>query len=222
VWLGFFSTEIQRLPRSGMWMVWVKKIFGMILLGMPLYFLNAVMPPHWNQVLTPAYLVLSGVLLGFVFSGKGVMPGFKKFQIAFGIFLIAMGLLVYRAWPQPVELNFAAYQDSLIQQAKKEGKPVFIDFSANWCLPCKELEIKTFPDIRVREELKNWVLLKADLTQYSSGPVEELKKHYGIQGVPTLIFLGADGNERKDLRAVGFITSDEMIAKLQKAAAKAQ
>ncbi len=222
VWLGFFSTEIQRLPRSGMWMVWVKKIFGMILLGMPLYFLNAVMPPHWNHVLTPVYLILSGILLGFVFSGKGVMPGFKKFQIAFGVFLIAMGLLVYRAWPQPVELNFAAYQDSLIQQAKKEGKPVFIDFSANWCLPCKELEIKTFPDARVREELKPWVLLKADLTQYSSGPVEELKKHYGIQGVPTLIFLGADGNERKDLRAVGFITPDEMIAKLQKAEAKAQ
>ncbi len=222
VWLGFFSTEIQRLPRSGLWMVWVKKIFGMILLGMPLYFLNAVMPPHWNRVLTPVYLMLSGILLGFVFSGKGVMPGFKKFQIAFGVFLIAMGLLVYRAWPQPVELAFVPYQDSLIQQAKKEGKPVFIDFSANWCLPCKELEIKTFPDTRVREELKNWVLLKADLTQYSSGPVEELKKIYGIQGVPTLIFLGADGNERQDLRAVGFITPDELMSKLQKAVMKAQ
>ncbi|HTA76148.1 MAG TPA: cytochrome c biogenesis protein CcdA [bacterium] len=222
VWLGFFSTEIQRLPRSGMWMVWVKKIFGMILLGMPLYFLNAVMPPHWNHVLTPAYLVLSGILLGFVFSGKGVMPGFKKFQIAFGVFLIAMGLLVYRAWPQPVELAFVPYQEALIQQARKDGKPVFIDFSANWCLPCKELEIKTFPDIRVREELKNWVLLKADLTQYSSGPVEELKKAYGIQGVPTLIFLGADGQERKNLRAVGFITPDEMMAKLQQTVRKDQ
>jgi len=220
VWLGFFSNEIQRLPKSGMWMVWVKKIFGLILLGMPLYFLNPLMPHGLNHILTPAYLVLSGVLLGVVFSGKGVMPGFKKFQIVFGIFLIAMGVMVYRVWPQPVELSFVSYQKSLVQEAQKEGKPVFIDFTATWCLPCKELEIKTFSDSRVRESLKNWVLLKADMTQFSSGPVEELKKTYGIQGVPTLIFLSGDGQERKDLRAIGFITSDEMLDKIKQAASK--
>ena len=71
IWLGFFSNEIQRLPRSGMWMVWVKKIFGMILLGMPLYFLNPMMPKGLNAVLVPCDLALCGVLLGFVFSGKG-------------------------------------------------------------------------------------------------------------------------------------------------------
>ena len=133
VWLGFFSNEIQRLPKSGMWMVWVKKIFGMILLGMPLYFLNPLMPEHLDHVLTPVYLILAGVLLGLVFSGKGVMPGFKKFQVGFGVFLIVMGLLVYRNWPQPVKLSFAGYQDSLIQQAQREKKPVFIDFTAAWC-----------------------------------------------------------------------------------------
>jgi thiol:disulfide interchange protein DsbD len=220
VWLGFFSNEIQRLPRSGMWMVWVKKIFGMILLGMPLYFLNPLMPPHLNHILVPAYLMLAGALLGFVFSGNGVLPGFKKFQVVFGVFLIAMGLLIYRAWPQPVELSFASYQDPLIQKARQEGKPVFIDFTATWCLPCKELEIKTFSDSRVREGLQNWVLLKADMTQFSSGPVEQLKKVYGIQGVPTLIFLSGDGQERKDLRAIGFITPEEMLDKIKQVSNK--
>jgi thiol:disulfide interchange protein DsbD len=216
VWLGFFSNEIQRLPKSGMWMVWVKKIFGLILLGMPLYFLNPLMPPNWNHILTPIYLVLAGLLLGLVFFGKGVAPGFKKVQVVFGVLLVALGVMVYRLWPQPQELPFESYQTTLVEQAQKEGKPVFIDFTANWCLPCKELEIKTFSDSRVRDALKSWVLLKVDMTQYSSDPVEALKKTFGIQGVPTLIFLGGDGQEREGLRAVGFITSEEMLRKIKR------
>ncbi len=214
IWLGFFSTELQRLPKSGMWMVWVKKVFGLILFGMPLYFLNALMPKDLNHYLVPAYLAVCGLLLGWVFSGNGVTPGFKKFQHAFGAGVLALGAAVLMAWPQPVELPFAAYDAGLLQKARQEGKPVFIDFSANWCLPCKELEIKTFSAPEAHQAFQKWVLLKADLTQYSSGPVEELKKTYGIQGVPTLIFIGPDGQERKDLRAVGFIPTSELLQKI--------
>ncbi len=214
IWLGFFSGEIQRLPRSGMWMVWVKKIFGLILLGMPLYFLNPLMPENLNHWLTPGYILLAGILLGFVFSGQGVAEGFKKFQIGFGVFFIALALFVHHSWPQPVKLSFQPYQSALVEQAKKDGKPVFVDFTAVWCLPCKELEIKTFSDPKVREALQNWVILKADLTQYTSGPIEELKKTYGIQGVPTLVFLDSKGQERKDLRGIGFITPEQMLEKL--------
>ncbi len=215
IWLGFFSNEIQKLPRSGMWMVWVKKVFGLILFGMPLYFLNPLLPKDMSHYLTSSYILICGVLLGWVFSGKGVTPAFRKFQNAFGVFLVLLGILVFKAWPQPVELPFAAYDAQLLHTAQKEGEPVLIDFSANWCLPCKELEIKTFSDPKVHEAFKKWVLLKADLTQYSSGPVEELKKTYGIQGVPTLVFIGANGQEKKNLRAIGFISTDEMLQKIQ-------
>lgn len=214
VWLGFFSNEIQNLPRSGMWMVWVKKIFGMILLGMPLYFLNPILPKDLNHILVPGYLMVCGVLLGFVFSGQGVTAGFKGFQRVFGAGLLALGLVVFQAWPKPVELPFVPYDPGLLAQAQKDGKPVFIDFSANWCLPCKELEIKTFSDPRVHSALKDFVLLKADLTEFSSGPVEELKKTYGIMGVPTLIFLGPDGKEIKKLRIVGFESADDLLKAL--------
>jgi len=217
VWLGFFSSEIQRLPKSGMWMVWVKKIFGMVLLGMPLYFLNPLLPKGLNHFAVPGYLLVCGALLGWVFSGKGVTAGFKLFQHSFGVTLVVLGLLVYGAWPQPVELPFKNYDPALLQAAQKAGKPVFVDFSASWCLPCKELEIKTFSDPKVHEALKGWVLLKADLTQYSSAPVEELKKTYGIMGVPTLVFVGTDGQERKDIRAVGFVTSREFLQKISQA-----
>ncbi len=214
LWLGFFSSNLQKLPRSGMWMVWVKKVFGLVLFGMPLYFLNPLMPKDFNQIAVPIYLLICGVLLGWFFSGAGVTPGFKKFQHAFGILLILAGVLVYKAWPQAVELPFQGYDSALLQQAQKEKKPVFIDFTASWCLPCKELEVKTFSDPKVHEALKNWVLLKADLSQYSSGPVEELKKTYGIMGVPTLVFVGMEGQEKKNLRAVGFISAEELLQKI--------
>jgi thiol:disulfide interchange protein DsbD len=218
VWLGFFSNEIQRLPKSGMWMVWVKKIFGLVLLGMPFYFLNPLLPKDLGRYAVPGYILLCGFLLGWVFSGKGVTPGFKKFQHAFGIALLILGLGVFKLWPQPVELPFHPYDQALLQQAQKQGKPVFIDFSANWCLPCKELEIKTFSDPRVHQAFTDWLLLKADLTQYSSGPVEDLKKTYSIMGVPTLIFVGANGLEKKELRTVGFLDADEILQKIAKAA----
>lgn len=218
VWLGFFSNEIQRLPRSGMWMVWVKKIFGVILFGMPLYFLNPLLPKGLNPILVPGYLAVCGLLLGWVFSGVGVTAGFKNFQRIFGLALVILAAVVFKAWPQAVELPFVPYDAALLQEAQKNGKPVFIDFSANWCLPCKELELKTFSDPKVHAAFKDWVLLKADLTQYSSGPAEELRKTYGIMGVPTLVFVGSDGMERKDLRAVGFLKTDELLQKTSLAA----
>ena len=225
LWLGFFSSNLQNLPRSGLWMVWVKKVFGLILLGMPLYFLNPLMPKDFNHLAVPAYLIFCGVLLGWIFTENksGIYwfyslfqrkDYFKKFQHAFGLFLVLTGLLVYRAWPQPVELPFQPYSSVLLQAAQKEKEPVFIDFSASWCLPCKELEVRTFSDPRVHEAFRGWVLLKADLSEYSSEPVEAIKKTYGIMGVPTLVFVGADGLERRDSRVVGFVSVEELLQKI--------
>jgi thioredoxin:protein disulfide reductase len=215
LWLGFFSTEIQRLPRSGMWMVWVKKIFGLILLGMPFYFLNPILPKDLCRYGVPLYILVCGILLGWVFSGNGVTAGFKRFQHVFGVVLVLFGLFVFKAWPKPVEFAFLNYSAQALEEARRDHRPVFIDFTASWCLPCKELEIKTFPDPNVRQALKDWVLLRADMTEYTSGPVEELKKAYSIMGVPTLVFLGADGQERKDLRTTGFITPRDLLRKIE-------
>ena len=102
-------------------------------------------------------------------------------------------------------------------EAVGAGRPVVIDFSAEWCLPCLELEGKTFSDPRVRAALGERALLKADMTKLGSPESVALSERYGILGVPTIIFLDAQGKERQDLRLVGFENADRFLERLAKA-----
>jgi thiol:disulfide interchange protein DsbD len=97
------------------------------------------------------------------------------------------------------------------------GRAAVIDFSADWCLPCLELERKTFADPRVRKEFGDRVLLKADLTKIASPESVALSEKYAILGVPTIIFLDAAGTERTDLRLVGFESPEKFLERLAKA-----
>jgi len=212
--LGFFSGEIQRLPKSGLWMVWVKKVFGFILLGMPLYFLYAYLPEAEAHWFVAAYITLVGILLGFVFSGKGVPRGFEIFQKAFGTAILLGGLALFALWPQPVRLPFEPYSPERMESAQKAGQKVLLDFSAEWCIPCRELELKTFPDPKVREALKGWVLLKADLTKFDDGDTKELRKKWNVSGVPTILLIGPDGKIKDGGRIVGFIAPENLLQNL--------
>ena len=95
------------------------------------------------------------------------------------------------------------------------GKPVVIDFYATWCIPCKELDDKTFSDKRVAGELDRFTRVKADLTNAGDPAVQQLTKQYGIIGVPTVVLIDSKGTENQALRLTGFEKAEPFLTRLQ-------
>jgi thiol:disulfide interchange protein DsbD len=156
------------------------------------------------------------MLLGWYFSGKGVPKGFAIFQKSFGTALLLFGVTLFFIWPQPIRVPFEPYSPARLQEAQKAGQKVLLDFSAEWCIPCRELEMKTFPDPKVREALKGWVLLKADLTKFDEGDVKALREKWNVSGVPTILLIGSDGQVSSGGRIVGYIAPDALVTQLEK------
>ncbi|HEU4522637.1 MAG TPA: thioredoxin fold domain-containing protein, partial [Thermoanaerobaculia bacterium] len=104
---------------------------------------------------------------------------------------------------------------SVLATATSSSKPVVIDFYADWCLPCKELDQKTFSDPRVKAEMERFTRLKADLTLAGNAKTEALSRQYAVVGVPTIVFLGADGSEERALRLTGFEGPDAFLERLK-------
>ncbi len=204
LFLAAYSGKLARLPRAGEWMDGVKKVFGWVLLAMAAYFLRSVVPQPFGRWLLPAVLVIGAVAILVTRLGLKwpVRAGAAALLVAIAIFFVPREL---HGW-QP-------YTPEVVGA----GRPVVIDFSAEWCLPCLELERKTFSDPRVRKALGERALLKADMTKLGSPESVALSERYGILGVPTIIFLDGQGKERQDLRLVGFENADRFLERLAKA-----
>jgi thioredoxin:protein disulfide reductase len=216
LFLAAFSGGIARLPRAGMWMVEVKKIFGVVLLAMAAYFLKSVVPDPGGAWLLPAVLLAGGAYILATSGGSGVARLIRAVQIGAGLLLLAFAY-VLAPRPKPaaeVRLAFMPYNASEIARI---GRPAMVDFAADWCIPCHELEDITFSDPRVREQLSRYALFKADMTHGEAPEVRQLAEKFKILGVPTVIFLDASGRERPDLRLVGFEGPDDFLARLREA-----
>ena len=109
---------------------------------------------------------------------------------------------------------------ALVEFLQKTGlrpkKVVFIDFYATWCIPCKELDDKTFSDKRVAGELDRFTRVKADLTNAGDPVVQQLTRQYRIVGVPTVVLIDSKGTEHEALRLTGFEKAEPFLARLQR------
>ena len=218
----------KALPRSGAWMEQVKRVFGLVLLGVAIYIVQPVMPALVAMVAWGVLAIVSAASLGaFEPIATKSYVGTARTVKGFGLVLAVLGAIEIigaasggRDPAQPLgHLVRAAAGEAtaateprfdrvmsvadLDQRLQAAGKPVMLDFYADWCVSCKEMEKQTFVDPGVKAKLANAVLLRADVTANSADD-RALLKRFGLFGPPGIIFFDAQGRELGQTRVVGY------------------
>ncbi len=221
VFLGILSGSLNRVPRSGEWMIWVKKIFGFVLLGMAVYFLRYLISNELYWLLQASIAAVGSVYLGWVEgSGKG-LRGLRVIKWSAGVIgllfasylVLAPGHLFFHRQG----IQWLDYDEDLIQEAKREARPVIIDFMADWCIPCREMEQRTFASPPVIAKAKQFLPLRVNLTHSTKPEARSLMERYRIKGVPTFIFLDRNGKEIENLRFYEVIRPEEFLKRMERA-----
>ncbi|MEM8845164.1 MAG: thioredoxin family protein, partial [Pseudomonadota bacterium] len=219
------------LPKAGAWMEPIKNVFGVLLLAMAIWFLDRVIPKSAVLVLSGILLIGCAVYLGAFIRGDKNHSGWARLNQAIAwVALIYGSVLLVGASagsqsllkplsvfinPQHQMEQKLAFQpikgleglEKAVLQAQDEGKPLFVDFYADWCISCKELEAFTFTNENVQNALDGFILVKADVTDNDQQD-QALLEHLGLFGPPALLFYEPNGIENKSFRLVGFINAE--------------
>ncbi len=216
------------LPKAGGWMDRVKTLFGFVLLAAPIFLLERILPEMWSTALWSA---LGIAAFGWLYHVKNSLEfgGWKQSAVGIiavlGLFASAQPALNY--WfadstqqAQTSEVSFIKIRnvEELQQQlvlAKQAQKPVMLDFYADWCVACKEFEKYTFHDPAVAAQLKQFVLLQADVTRNQAQDIELLQAQQ-VLGLPTIDFWDAQGNPVSNARLTGFMQAAPFLAHIQR------
>ena len=230
------------LPKAGAWMDAVKAVFGVLLLGLAIWLLERVTPVAVTMSMWAALIIVSAIYMGAIDNLSEGASGWKKLWKGLGVLLLIYGVIIViglasgnRNIYQPLKgfggattsaaqvehLSFIQIKgvDGLnaeLAKAKAAGKAVMLDFYADWCVSCKEMEVFTFSDPKVQAALADVVLLQADVTPNDALDTE-LYKHFGIIGPPSIMFFDSNGNERKNYRVVGFMNAEQFSQNVQRA-----
>lgn len=230
--IGAFSGSLNAMPRAGEWMNRVKEFYGFLLLAAALYFARPLVGTAWAELGTAALLASFAAFLGLFSSTPDdtLRPRvFKCFGVVAVAVACAFAISAASQWgclclpkseaekrEDKAETFWQHDLAAALVEAKASRKPVFIDFRADWCSVCKDLELNVFPRPEIRSLLGRMIPVKIDATS-PGDDVNAILKQYGIVGLPTLIILNAEGKELQELRTIGYISPDQLEKKLRKA-----
>jgi thiol:disulfide interchange protein DsbD len=219
--LAMSSGLLNRLPKSGFWMVWIQKVFGLFLIAVALYLLVPQAKQFHDQ--QSFYLgvlgMFGGLLLGFLEHRESYGPGFKVIRAIFGSLLIlGSGFLVEHSlrFETHTSIDWINYKNESFAELVKDEKPVLMDFYADWCVACRKLDDKTFSDKGVANQAKQFTMVRVDCTSPREHTAR-LTRRLGVSGLPTIVFLNTEGKELPGLRVVGFLEPREMLRRMKKA-----
>jgi len=228
------------LPKAGAWMDSVKAGFGVLLLLMAVYMLDRIVSTQVTMALTALVLIVSAVYMRALDRLPEGDSGWQKLWKGFGLVMLVYGVALMvgvfsggRSMVYPLQgigggtvamqssgqvlpfnkVTSVSQLEPLLAQAKANNQRVMLDFYADWCVSCDELEFVTFADGRVQQALSDYMLIKVDVTANDDAS-RELNQRYDVIGPPSLVFYNTQGLERSDAMIVGVVSADEFLKHL--------
>jgi thiol:disulfide interchange protein DsbD len=243
--LAVGAAQGHLLPKAGNWMIAVKSAFGFMLLGLAIWMLRTVLSGGVSMMLWAVLVFMSGVFMGGLTTITSESSAAQKLGKGFGFLAIVYGLILLlgavAGGTNPLkplasvnlgpgssmmvaENNHVEFQriktvadlDRELEAASSAGKTAILDFYADWCVSCIEMEEYTFTDADVQAALANTVLLQADVTR-NDDEDKELLQRFGVFGPPTIIFFGKDGQQRHGYEVVGYMKAKAFTDHVNKA-----
>lgn len=231
------TSEGKLMPRAGAWMESIKHIFGVLMLGVAVWFMERVLPGAFALALWALLFIVTAIYMGALdrpdrqSKWQGLWRGLGIAMLVYGIILIIGAASGGNNLFKPLQNLSTNYQtgqvrsntlsfqsikgvdglQSALDKAANEGKFVMLDFYADWCITCKEMEHDTFSSSVVQTKLNDLILLKADVTENDALDKALLKK-FNLYGPPAILFFNKERAEEKASRIVGFMNATDFIA----------
>lgn len=229
------------LPKAGNWLNSTKAVFGVIMLAVAVWMLSRILPSNVVMALWAVLLIFPSIYLNAIDPLPADSSGWRKLWKGLGLTMLAYGLLLLIGFSlgnsnplKPLQglgtgtaqaaehgvtferISSLAELEARIKQAEAKHQPVMLDFYADWCISCKEMEAYTFTDPRVKQELKHFVLLQADVTDNTDDDKALLAK-FNLIGPPAILFFDANRQEKTVNRVIGYQDAETFIKSLQRA-----
>ncbi len=226
--LGTFSSLLSRLPKSGPWLNTVKATFGFFMIIMALYYIEPVTDPTYFKIISGIVFIILGSIRGFI-ALKTLKTPYDTLRRVFAIMIILAGVgsmthglletthIVQQTDPLPSPKNdhFEMYSEEKLEKALLSGKPVIIDFYADWCLACKELDKYTFSKPDIQSLMSKFLLLKVDLTLETTENTV-LREKYNVLGLPTILFIHPTGDVLPEETLTGFESAGQFKRRIER------